>query len=70
MSRGTCLVIENDEDIAGLNTIILTQEGFDVRAIRTGAAAIRQARKQRGWKGSRWPGNAAPSPDPQQRTEP
>jgi DNA-binding response OmpR family regulator len=36
MSRGTCLVIENDEDIAGLITLILTQEGFDVHAVRTG----------------------------------
>lgn len=44
MSRGTCLVIENDEDTAGLITLILTQEGFDVHAVRTGAAALRQAR--------------------------
>ena len=45
MSRGICLVIENDEDIAGLITLILTQEGFEVRAVRTRAAALRQARE-------------------------
>lgn len=31
-------------NIAGLVTVILTQQGFDVRAVRTGAAALRQAR--------------------------
>ena len=44
MSRGTCLVIENDEDIACLITLILTQQGFEVHAVRTGAAALREAR--------------------------
>lgn len=43
MSRGTCLVIENDEDIAGLITMILNKQGFDVHAVRTGAAALRRA---------------------------
>lgn len=43
MSRGAVLVIEKDEDIAGLITMILTQEGFDVCAVSTGAAALRQA---------------------------
>ena len=43
MSRGAVLVVENDEDIAGLITMILTQEGFDVCAVGTGAAALRQA---------------------------
>lgn len=43
MSRGTVLVIENDEDITGLITMVLTQEGFDVCAVSTGAVALRQA---------------------------
>jgi two-component system OmpR family response regulator len=43
VSRGTCLVIENDEDIAGLITMILNKQGFDVHAVRTGAAALRRA---------------------------
>lgn len=43
MSRGAVLVIENDEDIAGLITMILTREGFDVCAVGTGAAALRIA---------------------------
>lgn len=42
MSRGAVLVVENDEDIAGLITMILTQEGFDVCAVSTGVAALRQ----------------------------
>ena len=46
MSRGTCLVIENDEDIAGLITMILNKQGFDVHAVRTGAAALRRARRR------------------------
>ena len=42
MSRGAVLVVENDEDIAGLITMILTQEGFEVCAVSTGAAALRE----------------------------
>lgn len=44
MSRGICLVIEDDEDIAGLISLILTREGFDVRSVRTASAALRQLR--------------------------
>ncbi|MBT2512887.1 response regulator transcription factor [Arthrobacter sp. ISL-30] len=43
MSRGICLVVEDDEDIAGLISLILTQEGFDVHAVGTGMAALREA---------------------------
>jgi DNA-binding response OmpR family regulator len=44
MSRGICLVIEDDEDIAGLIGVILTREGFDVRPVRTASAALHQLR--------------------------
>jgi two-component system OmpR family response regulator len=44
MSRGICLVIEDDEDIAGLISVILTREGFDVRSVRTASAALHQLR--------------------------
>lgn len=44
MSKGTCLVIEDDEDIAGLISLILTREGFDVRSVRTASAALHQLR--------------------------
>jgi two-component system OmpR family response regulator len=44
MSRGICLVIEDDEDIAGLIGLILTREGFDVRSVRTASAALHQIR--------------------------
>lgn len=44
MSRGICLVIEDDEDIAGLISFILTREGFDVRSVRTASAALHQLR--------------------------
>ncbi len=44
MSRGICLVIEDDEDIAGLISHILTREGFDVRSVRTASAALHQLR--------------------------
>lgn len=36
-SRGLCVVIEDDEDISGLITFILTKEGFDVRPAASGA---------------------------------
>jgi len=42
VSRGNCLVIEDDEDIAGLIGLILTGEGFDVRSVRTASAALHQ----------------------------
>ena len=44
MSRGICLVIEDDVDIAGLIGLILTREGFDVRSVRTASAALHQLR--------------------------
>lgn len=44
MSRGICLVIEDDEDIAGLISVILTREGFDVRSVQTASAALHQLR--------------------------
>jgi two-component system OmpR family response regulator len=44
VSRGICLVIEDDEDIAGLIAFILTREGFDVRSVRTASAALHQLR--------------------------
>jgi DNA-binding response OmpR family regulator len=44
MSRGICLVIEDDEDIAGLIGLILTREGFEVRSVRTASAALHKIR--------------------------
>jgi two-component system OmpR family response regulator len=44
MSRGICLVIEDDEDIAGLIGLILTREGYTVRSVRTASAALHQLR--------------------------
>jgi DNA-binding response OmpR family regulator len=42
-SRGTCLVVEDDEDIAGLLELILSQAGFTVRVERTGTTGIQAA---------------------------
>ncbi|WP_426997733.1 response regulator transcription factor [Pseudarthrobacter sp. N5] len=42
-SRGVCLVIEDDQDIRGLISIILTQTGFDVHAVATGAEGVEAA---------------------------
>lgn len=39
-SRGTCLVIEDDEDIGSLIEIILAAAGFDVRIEQTGAGSL------------------------------
>lgn len=44
MSRGICLVIEDDEDIAGLIGVVLKRVGFEVRAVRTASAALHQLR--------------------------
>jgi two-component system OmpR family response regulator len=44
MSRGICLVIEDDEDIAGLIGVVLQREGFEVRSVRTASAALHQLR--------------------------
>lgn len=43
MYRGICFVIEDDEDIADLISLILRREGFDVLAVRTGKAALEEA---------------------------
>jgi two-component system OmpR family response regulator len=42
-SRGVCLVIEDDPDIRGLVSVILTRAGFDVQAAATGAEGIAAA---------------------------
>ncbi|UZX01675.1 response regulator [Arthrobacter sp. CDRTa11] len=42
-NRRVCLVIEDDEDIRGLITLVLTRAGFEVRAVGTGAEAIAAA---------------------------
>ncbi|WP_458107722.1 response regulator [Arthrobacter sp. R3-55] len=39
-SRGRCLVIEDDEDIAGLIEVLLTTAGFDVRVEATGTEGL------------------------------
>ncbi|NQD90590.1 response regulator, partial [Paenarthrobacter sp. CM16] len=39
-SRGKCLVIEDDEDIAGLLEVILTTAGFDVRVEASGTEGL------------------------------
>lgn len=44
MSRGICFVIEDDEDIAGLISVVLKREGFEVRSVRTASAALHQLR--------------------------
>ncbi|WP_426998240.1 response regulator transcription factor [Pseudarthrobacter sp. N5] len=44
-SRGICLVIEDDEDIQGLVSVILSGAGFDVHPASTGAAGIAAAGK-------------------------
>lgn len=38
-----CLVIEDNDDIRGLITVVLTRAGFDVRAVATGAEGIAAA---------------------------
>jgi DNA-binding response OmpR family regulator len=42
-SRGTCLVIEDDQDVRGVIRFILSREGFDVREAAFGAEGIRAA---------------------------
>lgn len=42
-SRGRCLVIEDNEDIAGLLNLILTGTGFDVTVEGTGIGALQAA---------------------------
>lgn len=42
-SRGTCLVIEDDEDIAGLLEVILSNAGFTVQVEKTGTGGLKAA---------------------------
>lgn len=42
-SRGVCLVIEDDGDIRGLISVILTQAGFEVHAVALGAEGVAAA---------------------------
>lgn len=44
MSKGRALVIEDDEDLQKLMGSVLTNSGFDVRAVATGAEALQEAR--------------------------
>jgi two-component system OmpR family response regulator len=45
MSRGNCLVVEDDGDISDLICLILAEEGFGVRAVHTGSAALEEAHR-------------------------
>ena len=38
-----CLVVEDDDDISGLIEVVLSQAGFEVRTVGTGAGAIAAA---------------------------
>lgn len=40
MSRGICLVIEDDQDIADLVSFILSQAGFEVHVARSGVEGL------------------------------
>ena len=42
-TQRVCLVIEDNDDIRGLITVVLTRAGFDVRAVATGAEGIAAA---------------------------
>jgi len=42
-SQGTCLVVEDDEDIAGLLELILADTGFTVRVEKTGTGGLKAA---------------------------
>ncbi|MFE4834547.1 response regulator transcription factor [Arthrobacter sp. NPDC056691] len=43
-SRGVCLVIEDDQDIRNLLTLILTGIGFEVHAVSSARDAVRAAK--------------------------
>ena len=43
MSRGICLVIEDDEDIANLISFVLSKDGFEVHVAASGAAGLAAA---------------------------
>lgn len=42
-TKRVCLVIEDNDDIRGLITVVLTRAGFDVRAVANGAEGIAAA---------------------------
>jgi two-component system OmpR family response regulator len=43
VSRGICLVIEDDEDIANLISFVLSKDGFEVHVAASGAAGLAAA---------------------------
>lgn len=43
MEQRVCLVVEDNADIRGLITLVLTRAGFEVRAVSTGAEGIAAA---------------------------
>ncbi|AOY74143.1 response regulator (plasmid) [Arthrobacter sp. TES] len=45
-TRGACLVIEDDADIQGLISLILSAEGFEVHSVETGTAGLLAASQQ------------------------
>lgn len=45
-TRGASLVIEDDADIQGLISLILSAEGFEVHAVETGTAGLLVASQQ------------------------
>lgn len=45
-TRGACLVIEDDADIQGLISLILSTEGFEVHTVETGSAGLLAASRQ------------------------
>jgi two-component system OmpR family response regulator len=42
-NKRVCLVVEDNDDIRGLITVVLTRAGFTVRAVATGAEGIAAA---------------------------
>ncbi len=42
-NKRVCLVVEDNDDIRGLVTVVLTRAGFTVRAVATGAEGIAAA---------------------------
>ncbi|WP_258803424.1 response regulator transcription factor [Pseudarthrobacter sp. NS4] len=41
--KSVCLVVEDDSDIQGLITVVLSRAGFEVKAVSTGAEGIAAA---------------------------
>lgn len=72
--RGTCLVIEDDEDIAGLLEVIIEASGFDVAMALSGADGLQLAAELhltlitldlgRTWMAGQSPTNSRPSAPP------